>query len=580
MTGQLVERWRLALTGACGGVLTWTLVEAVERELVGARLAMILVAFVAVGLAALLAMAGPVGLWRAVPRALGLGFGVAALLWLAGLRYADPDEIFNTPLPALALLGAAALPVPFMIAQARGNWRDYGALFLQAWSIVVRYAAAWAFVGLVWLVIFLSDQVLQIVGVTVIDDLLDQMIVPFVITGAALGLAMAVVYELADLLSPYLVLRLFRILLPVVLAVMLVFLVALPFRGLDGLFNGLSPALLLLTMVAAGVSLVSVTVDQSDADASPSPVLRRAAQGMALILPLLAGLAVWAIWLRVGQHGWTPERLFVGLVAGLGLTYGAVYAVAILRGTGWMGRIRQGNITMALVTIGLAALWLTPVLNAERLSAASQLARFEAGRTPVEELDVGALKGWGLPGTRVLASLEEMAKAPGQEALAARLAGNGDVSAPGDDAVTRAAAAKALATAMPVQPASATGTRDTLLAMADSYLLADWKAVCDQRLPDGAPACLMVVADLLPTQPGEEALLMLERTPDYIEITGVYPGPDGLLLTRSAMRADGGYPDSAETAALMRAWREAPPPLTPALINQLGTGEGGIMILP
>jgi Domain of unknown function (DUF4153) len=580
MTGQLVERWRLALTGTCGGVLTWALVEALDRDLVSTDLAIVLLVLVTVSFAALLAMAGPIGLWRAVPRAFGLGLVVAALMWLAGQRHARLEDIFNSPLAGLALLGVATLPVPFLIAEARGNWRDYTALFLQAWSIVVRYAAAWAFVGLVWLVIFLSDQVLQIVGVTVIADLLDQMIVPFIITGTTLGLGMAVVYELADLLSPYLVLRLFRILLPVVLAVMVVFLIALPFRGLEGLFNGLSPALLMLTMVAAGVSLVSVTVDQSDADASPSPVLRRAAQGMALILPVLAMLAGWALWLRVDQHGWTPERLFVVLLAALGLVYGVVYATAVLRGPGWMERIRQGNLTMALVAIGLAALWLTPVLNAERISAASQLARFEAGRTPVEDLDVRALEDWGLPGARALATLAEMAKAPGQEALASRLAGGDDFSTPGDDAETRSAAAKTLSASMPVQPATATGTRDTLLAAADSYLLSDWQAVCDQRLSDGGPACLMVVADLLPLQPGEEALLVLERTPDYTEILGVYLGPDGMVMTRSATRADGRYPESADNAALLRAWREAPPPLTQAPINQLGTGETGIILLP
>ena len=36
----------------------------------------------------------------------------------------------------------AALPVPFPIAAARTSWRDYPALFLEAWSIVLRGAAA------------------------------------------------------------------------------------------------------------------------------------------------------------------------------------------------------------------------------------------------------------------------------------------------------------------------------------------------------------------------------------------------------------------------------------------------------
>jgi hypothetical protein len=580
MNGQLAERWRLALTGAAGAALLWALIEAVERDMLGDRIALILLTLVATGFAALLAMAGPIGLGRALPRALGLGMVVAALVWLASLRHAEVDGLFASPLPALAALAVASLPVPFLIAAARNGWRDYPALFLEAWSIVVRYAAAWAFVGLLWLVIFLSDQVLRIVGVTVIGDLLDHWIVPAVITGAALGLGMAVVYELADLLSPYLVLRLFRILLPVVLAVMLVFLAALPFRGLDGLFNGLSPALLLLTMVAAGVSLVSVTVDQSDADASQSPVLRRAAQGMTLILPVLGGLAAYAIWLRVDQHGWTPERLFVALVAVLGLVYGAVYALAVLRGEGWMARIRQGNIGMALLVIVLAGLWLTPLLNAERISASNQLARFEAGRTAVADLDIRAIEGWGLPGERALARLAERAQEPGQEALAARLAGVDDPSAPGVDADARAEAARVLSAAMPVQPTTATGTRDMLLSAAETYMLADWQAVCDRRIEDGSPACLMVVADLLPTMPGEEAMLILEHDPSYVEVLGLFMADDGVLLSRSVMLPDGSYLTTADAAALLRDWAKAPPPLTPALLNQLGTGETGLMIRP
>jgi hypothetical protein len=575
MGAQMAQRWWLTLTGAIGGALLWALIEAADRSLIGDRAALVLITLISTHFAASLAMAGPLGLWRALPRALGLGVVTAALVWLAGLRYDVVDHIFNSPLPAFAVLIIATLPVPFLISAARSGWRDYGALFLEAWSIVVRFAAAWAFTGLVWLVMFLSDQVLQIVGVTVIGDLLDYWAVPMILTGAVLGLGMAVVYELAELLSPYLVLRLFRLLLPVVLGVMLVFLAAMPFRGLEGLFNGLSPALLLLTMVAAGVSLVSVAVDQSDADATQSPVLRGAAQGMALILPLLGGLACWAIWLRVQQHGWTPDRVFVALVAGLGLAYGALYALAVLRGAGWMERVRQGNIAMALVVILLAGLWLTPVLNAERISANSQLARFVAGQTAVADLDVRALGRWGRPGAAVLAVLAEHAKAPGQEALAARLEGGED---PGG--TERAQAAVELAAVMPVQPAFATGTRDTLLASAADYMLGDWQAVCDRKLEGGRPACLMVVADLLPSLPGEEAMLILERSADYAEVTGLYIGADGMLISRVALRPDGSYLQSEDVAALLRAWQDAPPPLTPALINQLGTGETGLMIMP
>jgi hypothetical protein len=575
MTGQIAARVQLAIAGALGGGLLWAVFKAVDRQWMSEYPALVLIGFILTFFGALLAMAGPIGLVRALPRALGLALVAGALVWLTRLRYAEVGDFMQNPIQALAGLVVAVLPVPFLIAQAKTGWRDYPALFLEAWSIALRLAAAGAFTGLVWLVIFQSDEVLRIVGLNVISDLLEHMIVPLVLSGAILGLGMAVVHDLADLLSPYVVLRLFRLFVPVVLVVMVIFLVALPFRGLDGLVSGLSPALLLLTMVAGGIALVSIAIDQSDADATKSPIILGAARGMALALPVIAGLALWAIWLRVGEHGWSPERVFVALLAVVGVVYGLVYAVAVLRGRAWTERIRQGNIRMALGVTLLAGLWLTPILNAERISAQNQLARYEAGKTSVEDLDLYALLTWGKPGAAVMALLEAKAKEPGQEALAAALAG---LASP--EAVEPAALAARLAAVVPVQPASATGTRDTLLAGADVYQLEDWLRVCEAPVAGGGQACLMVVADLLPLLPGEEAMLFLERSPDYTEIVGAYLDDRGMLMVRMATRPDGRPIPTTDGAALMRQYRETPPPVTAAVINQLGTGESGLMIQP
>ncbi|MCX7289257.1 MAG: DUF4153 domain-containing protein [Rhodobacterales bacterium] len=573
MTTKIENRWQIAATGAIGGLLLWLVVEGAERGLIGDRWALVLAAFVGTGFGAALAMAGPIGLWRALPRALGLAAVTAVLVWLGGLRF--EDGIFGSGLSVLAAVMVATLPVPFLIAAARGGWRDYPALFLEAWSIAVRLVAAAAFTALVWAVIYLSDAVLGIVGITVIADLLEHWVVPMVVSGAVLGLGVAVIHELADYVSPYLVLRLFRLLLPVVLGVMLVFLVALPFRGLTGLFSGLSPALLLLTMVGVGISLVAIAVDQTDAEATQSAVVIRAAQGMALILPVLACLAGWAIWLRVAQHGWTPERLFAALVAGTGLVYGLTYAAAVLRGAGWMERIRQGNLQMALAVILLAALWLTPILNAERISANDQLRRYDDGRTPLADLDIRAFGQWGRPGAAVLATLDERARSPGQEALADRLAGR-DIPAAASDPATLSA----LVTVLALQPPGASGTRDTLLAGAMDYQLDDWARTCTRDGVADQPRCLMVVADLMPGRPGEEAMLLLDRGGDYVEVLGLYLDDQGHLMARPPLRADGRSVTGAEAMGLLRAWTDVPPPVTPALINQLGTGEAGLIVLP
>jgi hypothetical protein len=568
----LTERWRMALAGAAIGALVWAVIEAAEAGWIGDRSAAALLALILTSGAATLALSGPVAFHRALSRGLALGAVTAVLVWLAGLRHVD--GVFGSGLSVFAAVVVAALPLPFLMAQAAGNWRDYQALFTGAWAIVVRLVAAAAFVGLVWGMVFLSDRVLQIVGLTVIADLLDHWIVGSVLSGLMFGLGMATVHEQADALSPVPVLRLLRLLLPVVLPVMLVFLVALPFRGLNGLFDGLSPTLLMLNMVGAGVALVSITVAQTDAEASQSPLLRRSAQGTALLLPALAGLAAYAVQQRVGQHGWTPERLSAALACALALGYGLAYALAVLRGAGWMGRIRQANIGLALAAILLAGLWLTPVLNAERISARNQLARLDDGRVAVADLDVDALGRWGLPGRAVLELLTERAKAEGQEALAARLAGNTDPDGRG-----RAGAIAALSSLMPVQPAGATGTRDTLIAGADDYQLHDWAEIC-RRAIGGRPGCLMTVADLLPMRPGEEAVLLLVRGEDHVELVGLYLDDAGRLAYRTVQRADGRVLTPGEAGALLDSWSSAPAPLTQAPIGQLGTGDGGLLFLP
>jgi hypothetical protein len=247
----------------------------------------------------------------------------------------------------------------------------------------------------------------------------------------------------------------------------------------------------------------------------------------------------------------------------------------VLRGGPWMERIRQGNIRMALGIIVVAALWLTPVLNAERISARDQLARYEAGTTKVEALDLYALRSWGKPGAEAIAALETRAKEPGQEALAAALAGQ-----TGGAVVDRAALVARVVAAMPVQPATATGTRDTLLDAVDDYLLQDWARVCDQALETGKPGCLMVVADLLPNRPGEEAMLFLQRSPDYTEVSGLYLDDAGMAVIRTATHPDGRYLEPAEAATLLRQYQEAPPPVTAVPLNQIGTGETGLIFLP
>ena len=387
---------------------------------------------------------------------------------------------------------------------------------------------------------------------------------PWLVTGTVLGLAMAVLNELVDVVSPGLILRLLRLLLPVVLGVMVIFLIALPLRGFATIFGAVSSAMVLLAMAGAGVVLVTSTLDQADAVAADTALMVQSARAMAGLVIVPAGLAAWAMGLRVADHGWTPNRLLAASVVVLALAYGGLYLVAVLRGAGWMARIRQANIWLAVAAMMLAALWLT-VLNPEAISARSQMARIADGRTKVADIDLWGFRGGSLAGQAALAALQVMAKTDG--ALAARLAGDAGQAPPDPDSAT---VQKALAAALPVQPdtADSQALRGRILAAVPMRDLQDWQADCDVHLDQGGPGCVLVVADFLPDVAGQEAMLITRAKDGYLRFEGF--GFAGATLRRFAVTSiSGAMPGFGDGPGLIGALQHAPAALAPLTLNQL-----------
>ena len=132
---------------------------------------------------------------------------------------------------------------------------------------------------------------------------------------------------------------------------------------------------------------------------------------------------------------------------------------------------------------------------------------------------------------------------------------------------------------MPVQPASATATRDAILAIADPSDLAFWADRCADPLPEGGPGCVMVVADFFPRVVGEEAILLLRQSDGYISYDGLVI-EDGSLQRRSVSAPFNLMPDFAAGAALIRDLQKAPPALEPAPVNQIRIGDSILMLTP
>lgn len=538
MLGTDATRRRLAmgLFGALAGLGLWALVDMIEPETPGGQGLLALTAFTAAAAAGTLALSGPLRLGQALVRAGLLAAVGAGLLALAGLRFATPGEMLRAVHPLAAWAAFLFLALPFLAAQAtaRGGWHDYRLLFTGAWAMVIRFAAAGLFVSVFWTAWFLAHALLGIVGVETLGKLAEEGWVRFALSGLVLGISMAALNDAAEALAPGIVLRLLRLLLPALAVVVAVFLLLIPLRGLDVLAARFSVSGTLLVIALAAITLVSAATDESDAQAAQAPLLRRSAQGLALLVPVMAALAAWQIGLRAGQHGLTPPRLAGFTVSGIAFAYGLGYAAAVLTGAGWMARIRQINTALALVVIAVCALWLSPALNAERLAAADQLRRLADGRSTPERLDLWTLAhDLGNPGRAALARLRAVAEAPGQEMLAERLARldaapDRWVFEAGDDPDgSRAALLARVAGRIEVLPAGAAPGPEhvrALLAGLAEVELQDIDRGCDSRLADGTQGCVLLLTGTLPGWRGPEALLVHAQWQDRVAAVFLDPG--------------------------------------------------------
>lgn len=578
------NRAEMAAIGAAAGLALWLFVDVLPDALDDQRLLLALATLTLGGFGLVLALGGPERIGRAAMGALSVAVPAAGLIWLAALRYPEAYDLMKYGHGAVALGAILVIATPFAAAGCaeRGGWRSYPLLFDAAWMIVVRYVAAVLFTALFWAVLMLSDQLLQLVGITIIDDVLDLEPVPYVLSGLLLGLAIQVVHEMRAYVSPFVIHRLLRLMLPVLLPVVALFLAAIPFRGLDGLFGGLSPAATLMAVALAAITLISTAIDRDDASAAQSGVIRDAGRLMALMLPVLAVLAVYAVWRRVDQYGWTPDRLLAGLAAVFLMAYGLAYAGAVLRGAGWMMRIRGANRWMAMAVVTAAGLWLTPVIDATRISAQSQLARIESGDLESREMALWEFAQlWGHAGQAALERVEARAETAGDAPLVRAVAqARAMQSRYGFEQATRETGTEKMAETVSAALRLMPGARSVpaeALERVPGFVVAEWARACDAVLGDGRPGCVAVTGPFHPGIGEEHGFMLLHLGGDRLQVQGIVLR-DGVLSRMSGahdMNSDAGSgpPVTGSAAAIIGAALDGRFEIVPAGMRALRIGD-------
>ena len=355
-----------------------------------------------------------------------LGF---ALLWGAVLGLiAWQTAAYNlkgTPIEWPFWSGLLAVLVATPLFQTRRDvapdWRfwklwqmPYERLHSHAWTDAVIGAASLAFVGITFLLVVLIGQMFDLIGITLIRDLLNDEWFGWMLAGAAFGGAVGLLRERDRLVSTLqrLVMIVLAVLAPVLAAALVIFLLSLAGTGLTKLWaSGFSTAALMLAAAAFGVLLANAVIGNGADDRATNPVLRSAAPVLAVAVLPLAGIAYYSMHLRIGQYGWTPERIWGVIAAMIALAYGAAGLWSVVKGRRDFDDVLRPLQQKLAIGVALLALFLAlPILDFGAISTRDQLARLKSGAIPVEKFDWAAMAYDFGPSGR--AALNDMSRSP------------------------------------------------------------------------------------------------------------------------------------------------------------------------
>jgi hypothetical protein len=271
--------------------------------------------------------------------------------------------------------------------------------FDTAWKAGVQLALSIGFTGALWILLFLGSALFKVIGLDFLQELIgkDWFSIPVTCVTFATAVHLTDVRDglIRGVRSVVLMLLSWLLLLMTVLAAG--FLGALPFTGLEGLWNTGSATALVLSAAAALIILINTAYQDGRADNLPPLILRVTVRVAAVLLTPLIVIAFWGLALRIGQHGLTPDRIIAFACAVIGAAYAAGYGFAALspfwrKAAGWMVPLERTNVWTAVLEVAVILALFSPIADPARLSVMDQVARLERGAVTPDKFDYRFLR--------------------------------------------------------------------------------------------------------------------------------------------------------------------------------------------
>ncbi|MGA4522595.1 DUF4153 domain-containing protein [Citrobacter portucalensis] len=311
----------------------------------------------------------------------------------------------------LLLMAMLALPwIQYSLHVSREQARYphfYRQLWLNALTLLIVFVAN----GLFWLVLLLWSEMFKLVGIPFFSTLFfDTDWFGYVAFGLITALAVVLARTQSRLVTAVQKLLTFIAtgLLPLVALLALMFILTLPFTGLEAISQRVSAAGLMSTLTLLLLLLMAI-VREPQKEALPYPgALRYLIKCSLIVAPIYMLIAGWSLWVRIQQYGWTPERLYGVLVVMVLLVWSFGYLASILR-RGRNPLELQGPVILgvSLLALGLLVLLSSPVIDAWRISVNSHMGLYHSGKIKPDQVSLYMLDHSGKPGRAALEALQK-----------------------------------------------------------------------------------------------------------------------------------------------------------------------------
>lgn len=278
----------------------------------------------------------------------------------------------------------------YLQQRADGVALSYPVLFTNSWRNFLVGVLAALFTLIFWLILLLWGQLFDVIGIDFFEELFTEDWFAIPVNTVAFGMGVLLFRNLTRVIDSITQLLhwLIKLLLPLVIAVAVIFLSALPFTGLALLWDTGSGTALLLWLLALTLFFINA-VYQDGREANPYPgFLHRVIYVGICVTPVISALAFYGLLLRLQQYGWSVERCWAFVTWLILSLFALGYVIGIVRRRdAWTDELARVNTAMGLVVLAIMILANSPALDFRKISLASQLKRVDSGEIPLSEFD-------------------------------------------------------------------------------------------------------------------------------------------------------------------------------------------------